>query len=253
MKSRTKSAQLETQEPNTQSNAFLQDLHPFNIANFGTNDAPTTAANLVPNAVSDSAASEIPHVVLQYYRYLGTTAIVPGHKKVSLKVVKDSQTLNTPAEGVVDSLIDHQTGLPQSELLPALLDAFFEYYGSIFCFLNRTQLDSLIARNEISSFLLCSIAALSSRFCSAEIFTPYFSPLIDGRDRKPWEFCLPFLRQAKRLLLPLISIPSCDLVAGLLFLALAEFGNNDEAGIWICVNAISETLTNSQVCGCSLV
>ena len=30
--------------------------------------------------------------------------------------------------------------------------------------------------------------------------------------------------------MPLLSIPSRDLVAGLLFLALAEFGDNNEAG-----------------------
>ncbi len=128
------------------------------------------------------------------------------------------------------SVIDPRTNLPRSELIPPLLDAFFEYYGSNSCFLNRAQLESLIRENEISVFLLCSIAALSSRFCSPDVFAPYLPQLPEGQERECWQNSLPFLSQAKRLLMPLLSIPSCDLVAGLLFLALAEFGDNNEAG-----------------------
>jgi hypothetical protein len=44
------------------------------------------------------------------------------------------------------------------------------------------------------------------------------------------------LNQAKILLIPLLSIPSRDLVAGLLFLALAEFGDNNEAGMKVAIH-----------------
>ena len=137
---------------------------------------------------------------------------------------------NNWTEEAETSVFDARNNLPRAELLPHLLDAFFEYYGSYFCFLNRRQLESLIKTDEISTFLLCSIAALSARFCNTDVFTPYFPPLPASQVREHWHYSLPFLNQAKTLLMPLLSIPSRDLVAGLLFLALAEFGDNNEAG-----------------------
>ena len=178
-----------------------------------------------------------PHSVLQYYRYLGSTALVPGYKKISLKIANESLDIDAearkflePPELIGVDVLDPRTNLPKAELVPYLLDAFFEYYGSNFCFLNRAQLETLICENQISGFLLCSIAALASRFCSSEVFATYFPQLPNGAERERWQYSLPFLNQAKKLLMPLLNIPSCDLVAGLLFLALAEFGDNNEAG-----------------------
>ena len=187
--------------------------------------------------ISCSPLSQTSHTVVQYYRYLGTTAIAPGYKKISLKVTNDSiGSDGRPIHGAGlsgqrdTSVLDPFTDLPLTELLPHLLDAFFEYYGSYFCFLNRSQVESLIERDEISTFLLCSIAALSARFCNPEVFTPYLASLPPLEAQEHWHYSLPFLNHAKTLLVPLLSIPSRDLVAGLLFLALAEFGDNNEAG-----------------------
>ena len=200
-------------------------------------DIEGLTANQGCEHASRSNSLETPYTVLQYYRYLGSTAIAPGYKKISLKIANDNLGANDAGRSLRDSLqqldasvFDASTGLPKSELLPHLLDAFFEYYGGMFCFLNRHQLECLIQTNEISSFLLSSIAALSARFCSPDIFAPYFPSLPNDQIRERWQYALPFLSQAKKLLMPLLSIPSCDLVAGLLFLALAEFGDNNEAG-----------------------
>ena len=184
-----------------------------------------------------SGVQQTPHNILQYYRYFGSTAIAPGYKKISLKIANEdfdhnrsSDKFHKILQDAARSVIDPRTSLPRSELLPPILDAFFEYYGSNFCFLNRAQLQTLIRENDISVFLLCSIAALSSRFCSPDIFLPYLSYRTDGAKNSCWQQSLPFLSHAKSLLMPLLSVPSCDLVAGLLFLALAEFGDNNEAG-----------------------
>lgn len=189
------------------------------------------------NSMSGSVVDTTPHTVLQYYRYLGSTAIAPGYKKISLKATNDGSEASGLSSGTPSTqlakdpdMFDPRSNLPRAELLPHLLDAFFEYYGGSFCFLNRQQLEKLISTNEISGFLLCSLAALSARFCSPQIFEPYF-PSTNGQIIDRWQYSLPFLIQAKKLLMPLLSIPSCDLVAGLLFLALAEFGDNNEAGI----------------------
>lgn len=196
----------------------------------------SASINSTDNSTSSPAINDAPHRVLQYYRYLGSTAIAPGYKKISLKAKNDDADGPDLSDSAPDSqktdnssLFESSTNHPRAELLPHLLDAFFEYYGGTFCFLNRQQLEKLISTNEISSFLLCSLAALSARFCSPHIFEPYFL-LMDGQDKDRWQYSLPFLIEAKKLLMPLLSIPSCDLVAGLLFLALAEFGDNNEAG-----------------------
>ena len=177
----------------------------------------------------------IPYTTLQYYRHLGSTAIAPGYKKISLKLRQDDHQPQSRKEigqrAPVLPLLDTTTGMPVSLLLPHLLDAFFEFYGDNFCFLNRWHLEDLARTGEASSFLICAMSALSSRFCEPTIFTPYFTEPEDGHERERWEFSLPFLDNAKRLLMPLLSIPSCDVCAGLLFIALAEFGDNNEAGM----------------------
>lgn len=196
-----------------------------------------TRRSQAQDTTSTPKLSQPEHTVVQYYRYLGPTAIAPGYKKISLKVANDNSSSNIQldlhddwAEQFGSSVFDPRNNLPWAELIPHLLDAFFEYYGSYFCFLNRCQLENLIKADEISTFLLCSIAALSARFCNPDVFTPYYPPLPASEVREHWNYSLPFLNRAKTLLIPLLSIPSRDLVAGLLFLALAEFGDNNEAG-----------------------
>ncbi len=195
---------------------------------------------------TDSLEEEAPHSTLHYYRHLGPTAIAPGHKKISLKVrqdvVRDAYsgsdwpsgdcgTFGTSSDTTCLPLFDGATSLPSKEILPHLLDRFFEYYGDNFCFLNHPYLSQLIERGEASSFLICSMSALSSRFCQPEMFTKYFMTKANGHERERWEFSLPFLERAKKLLMPLLSIPSCDVVAGMLLLAWVEFGDNNEAGM----------------------
>ena len=212
------------QDPQAQQETFLQSI-------------PVELHSEHPeNAMVCSPLSHTSHTVVQYYRYLGPTAIAPGYKKISLKVANESIgcddiSLSRAISAQRDvSVLDPLTNLPRAELLPHLLDAFFEYYGSYFCFLNRSQLENLIQRDEISTFLLCSIAALSARFCDPDIFAPYLASLPQVEAQEHWHYSLPFLNHAKTLLVPLLSIPSRDVVAGLLFLALAEFGDNNEAG-----------------------
>lgn len=212
-------------------------LQPCLLASSHSPDHNSSPFSAALEADPTPRTATIPYTVLQYHRYLGSTAIVPGYKKVSLKVADDhsgpDQQNGAPhsfRDQRCKDLFDDDTNLPAASLISHLLDAFFEYYGSNFCFLNRAQLEKLIHTKEISSFLLCSMGALSARFCNPGIFATYFAMLPDGRQRERWEYTLPFLVQAKKLLMPLLSIPSSDLVAGLLFLALAEFGNNNEAG-----------------------
>lgn len=189
----------------------------------------------------DSLASQLPYTTVYYHRHLGPTAIAPGHKKISLKARQDcggdknSPTSSTSSQRRHDGLLplfDATTDLPVKELQPSLLDKFYEYYADTYCFLSsRKQLESLIEQGKASAFLVCVISALSSRFCSSEIFSYYLPPTADGSSRQPWELASPFLEKAKALTMSALNLPSTDVVAGLLMLAWADFGDNNEAGM----------------------
>ena len=166
-----------------------------------------------------------------------------GHKAISLKVMSGSdgdtqrylepQNQGQTRNGLLP-LFDPTTGLPAKELLPHLLDCFYEYYADNYLFLlNRRHLETLIEQGKASIFLVCVMSALSSRFCSADTFKNYLSPKADGSERKAWEFSAPFLERAKILMISALDLPSPDVVGGLLMLAFVDFGNNNEAGMVI--------------------
>ena len=188
---------------------------------------------------SDSSASETPYTTVHYYRHLGPTAIAPGHKKISLKARRHHHDTASRHPSVSSSSRIHHggllplfdsTGLPVAALLPTLLDNFFRTYLDNMFFINRRHLDSLISSGEVSIFLICAMATLSSRFCPPEIFRDYLSPKADGSPRESWEYSIPFLQQTKSMLVAAIDLPSVDVVAGLLMLSYGDFGDNNEAG-----------------------
>ncbi|KAL8821163.1 MAG: hypothetical protein Q9223_000763 [Gallowayella weberi] len=207
----------------------------------------------------DSTQAQDGPTTIHYYRELGPTAIAPGYKQISVKIQQQQQphhgaatkypsqastkpsahvqtlpsVIEDPEAARIPPLFDHETSLPVEDVLAELLDAFFHYYADNFCFLNRSYLDQLLLHGESSTFLVCSMAALSSRFCSPKKFAKYFQPKDDGSLREGWELSSPFLERAKSLLIPLLGIPSCDVIAGMVLLSFAEFGNNSEAGMWM--------------------
>ena len=190
--------------------------------------------------------SDTPYKTVHYYRHHGPTAIAPGHKQVSVKARQDNDESQSrdqmiPVSNIPSSrqtstlsashpLFDDDSGLPQPAVLWQLLDIFFEYYGNFYCFLNKRYLIQRIKEGKPPVFLISVISALSARFCDPGMFSSYFSPLEDGVERDRWEFSAPFLERAKSLIVPTISLPTTDGVAGLLLLAFADFGDNNEAG-----------------------
>ena len=214
-------------------------------ANHGTSSSTDPAANTGTNGNpllgdrSDSSASETPYTTVHYYRHLGPTAIAPGHKKISLKARRHNNDGESRHPSMSSSSRNYQsgllplfdsTGLPVAALLSTLLDSFFRTYWDNMFFINRRHLDSLISSGEVSTFLICAMSTLASRFCPPEIFTDYLSPKADGSPRESWEYSIPFLRQTKSMLVAAIDLPSVDVVAGVLMLSYGDFGDNNEAG-----------------------
>ncbi len=194
---------------------------------------------------SDSPVSEPPYYTVQYYRHLGPTAIAPGHKQISLKARQDDidnpgnffQSNNSrpdPHMAITHDpnshlqLFDEATGLPSDLILPPLLDAFFEYYGDNYCFLNQTCLRQIIDHEKPPVFLVCTMCALSSRFCPES-----FSHFLPPAKREAWEYSAPFLERAKQMVVPSLSLPCLDSVAALLMMAFVDFGDNNESGLWM--------------------
>ena len=217
---------------------------------------------------SESIHGETPYTTVHYFRHLGPTAIAPGHKKISLKVRQDEQSpardsapptrskSNMQPPRPVDQngclpIFDDVTGLPVKEILPTLLDTYFEYYSDLYCFTNRRFLDALIDQGTPPVFLLCVMSALSSRFCESELFASYF-PTIDN-PREDWEYSAPFLERSKAMVMSAMSLPTPDVAAGLLMMAFADFGDNNEAGMSLTMTKIphkAHLIDYQQVYGC---
>lgn len=191
---------------------------------------------------------------LRYYRRFGPTAVIPGLRKLSVVVDPDHDkeeeaagefvdqqpgyhtsppTISTPSTGSSVSyrsrLFDKTGQKPHPDTVPDILRVFFETFGGHFPFLNAQILSGHVRSGEASSFLLNAIAALTVRFCALE------GPLVALKERYDLEWMrgAPFLAKAREQLVPLLSIPAPEVVAGLLVLAWAEFGDQNEAGLWM--------------------
>ena len=208
------------------------------------------SSEITDNSHSEQRRQTVPRprvIRLRYYRRFGPTAVVPGLRRLSV-VVDPSQDEAQGADvenqepdyspSVNDSspasaashqskLFDKSSGEPHPDIIPQILDTFFKHFGGHFPFLQPQIFGGHLRSGEASSFLLNAIAALTIRFCTFE------GPLASMKDKyeAPWRRGRPFLQKAKKQLVPLLSIPAPEVVAGLLILAWAEFGDNNEAGM----------------------
>ncbi|CAG9955529.1 unnamed protein product [Clonostachys rosea f. rosea IK726] len=187
---------------------------------------------------------------LRCYRRLGPTAAAPGVRRLFVAVQPypnlpagqgrdDSRTESSPGGlsistprstwSAYNNLFDSQAQRPHSLILPIILNVFFDHFGGHFPFLQKRVLNYHVRTGEASSFLLNAISALTARFC------PLDGPLAILKDRfkGKWRQGAPFLAKAKDQLASLLSIPASDVVAGLVIMAWVEFGDNNEAGMWM--------------------
>ncbi|KAF0321669.1 hypothetical protein GQ607_011182 [Colletotrichum asianum] len=188
---------------------------------------------------------------IRCYRRFGPTAISPGLRRLALVVnsgeedqfdtEKDTtcneNTRNPPRYTASSTssprggmqLFDDSGRQPHQRIIPQIFDIFFEHLGGHFPFLNRAVLETHVRSEVASSFLLNAIAALALRFC------PTDSPLVilEEKQNLPWRNGLPFLAKAKEQLVPLLSVPEPEIVAGLVLLSWSEFGEDNEAGLWM--------------------
>lgn len=205
--------------------AFSQDLQDF----FATLEQapPSSAVRFEQQPPPPPAPTEDVRLSYEYLRPYGPTAINPGLGRVKLSIRTKRPTLTTFRVPTELPLVDPSTQLPSPHVRPSLLDAFYRHFGSMFPFSQRSVIDSKVrdAPDGRTALLVNSMCALSARFCDhPDILASSDMPFCRGTQ---------FADTAKRLLTPLLEMPSPDTCASLLYLAYYGLGVNSEAAEWM--------------------
>ncbi|EEB95591.1 hypothetical protein MPER_05415 [Moniliophthora perniciosa FA553] len=178
---------------------------------------------------------ESQYLKVHYYRLSGCTAIHPGFNRIviHLKLRQNSSKVTSPdfngqmptpvtdqeSAGAIEDSRDEMEDIPDAAhpLDDQMLDAFFDNFGEHFPFLSMKRVEERVRMDTMSVFLAYAMCALAVRF------VPYSV-------RKPSQY----IGAAWKLALPLLRLPSTDVVAGLLLLSWAEFGEyNSESGLCV--------------------
>ena len=125
-----------------------------------------------------------------------------------------------PSDGV---FFDEDGLTPASHVLYPLLETFFEHFNCHFPFYRREPFIDSVRRGQVSALVLNSICGLAARF----------SPLQELQNYPHYLRGDPFTHKAKNLLVPLLNLPSYDVVASILMLVWLELANNHDVGVWM--------------------
>ncbi|ESK95418.1 pathway-specific nitrogen regulator [Moniliophthora roreri MCA 2997] len=166
---------------------------------------------------------------LYYYRFSGSTAIHPGINRISLKlqpcIPKSSASApmataqSKPGSPEPPDQMFDDSGLPLPSVYVPLLNTFFRTMSRHFPSISRKRMEERLETGTMSAFLLNCICAIGARFHPA------------GSD-SPSNACVPFITKAQELIIPLLHLPTTDVVTGLLLLAWANYGQNSDSGLW---------------------
>ncbi|WRT70729.1 uncharacterized protein IL334_007727 [Kwoniella shivajii] len=166
---------------------------------------------------------------LYYYRFSGSTAIHPGVNRISLKLQRRSaeSPLAAPQPGEADSPLSYATpsaelfdssGMPLPKVWKHLFSLFLKHCSQHFPSTSHQRMVERIETGTMSQFLACCICSLGARF--------------QGGKEDPTISAAPFIAKAQELIIPLLHLPTYDVVTGLLFLAWGNYGQNSESGLW---------------------
>ena len=112
---------------------------------------------------------------------------------------------------------------PSSEILFSLLDTFFEYYSCHFPFLSKDPFLILVREKKVPAILLNSICAMAALFSTLPIFQGQ-PAYIRGE---------VFSNKAKHLLVPLLNLPSYEVLESILMIAWMELATCHDVGLWM--------------------
>jgi hypothetical protein len=185
-------------------------------------------------------------VRIPFFRWFGPTGIAPGYKKymTEVKFASDAQeplspptsdatapgqpqryVQGTPRKVELETFFfDPEDNLtPARELLYPLLDTFFDYYGCHFPFHSRDGFVESVKEKKVSAILMNSMCAMAARFSRLSIFEGQLAYLRGE----------VFANKAKVLLVPLLNLPSYEVVESILMIAWMEMATCHDAGLWM--------------------
>ncbi|KAK7036707.1 hypothetical protein VNI00_011372 [Paramarasmius palmivorus] len=240
---------------------------PMNFSHFGNTAEKETAqiARALESNVAyiDGDPTRQEGLELYYYRFSGSTAIQyasfivleppvterhrtcsPGINRISLKLQPRIQKSNVSAPMATaqskpgspeppDQMFD-ESGLPLPSVYIPLLDTFFRTMSRHFPSISRKRMEERLETGTMSAFLLNCICAISARFHPSG-------------SNSPANACAPFITKAQELIIPLLHLPTTDVVTGLLLLAWANYGQNSDSGLNIPVWPLGWHLTSDYM------
>lgn len=121
------------------------------------------------------------------------------------------------------SLFEHDKITPRSEILLPLLDTFFDHFTCHFPFLSKDAVLNSVKSRKTSALLLNSMCALAARFSSVD----------ELQSIALYQRGEAFGNRARMLLVPLMNLPSHDIVASILMITWHELAVNHDVGVWM--------------------
>lgn len=222
----------------------VQYSTPVHIASSEIDQHPTKAPQPSTSQSDEyriSSALRIP-----FFRWFGPTGIAPGFKRIFVQIKDGSDNQHpqstsasgkSPDSNIPGSMLsppeikdldgtlfesdDNLT--PSSEILFPLLETFFEYYECHFPFYSRDPFTALVRDRKVPALLLNSMCAMAARFSALPIF----------QGKPAYVRGEVFANKAKHLLVPLLNLPSYDVVASILMIAWMEMATCHDVGIWM--------------------
>ncbi|GFZ47717.1 hypothetical protein JCM24511_05464 [Saitozyma sp. JCM 24511] len=175
-------------------------------------------------------------VRITWWRPHGPTAIVPGLKRVTIKV-RVGPNVDAPSQeplrlagqggtpkGRTEDLFDDR-GLPRSDILVHLIDLFAQHFECQYPALDRHSLLRSAQEGSGSVFLLSCVAGMAARFST---HTAIAKP-----DLRPHEYGNAFANRAKTHLASSLAVPSRETVSALTLLAVLGLSNDSESEMWM--------------------
>ncbi|KAH8808638.1 fungal-specific transcription factor domain-containing protein [Xylogone sp. PMI_703] len=205
-------------------------------------DAPQDSATPLSTADSineSKTLAQVRSIRIPFFRWFGPTGIAPGYKKMLFDVtrpVKEVAHIESISEFSAETriaasvqsppgspLFEEDGITPVAAILYPLLQTFFDNYGCHFPFYSRDSFVESVKLRKVSALVLNSICGLSAPFYplpQLESFAPYLRGHI-------------FAEKAKLLLVPLLNLPSYDVVASILMIVWLELASNHDVGVWM--------------------
>ncbi|UKZ56080.1 hypothetical protein TrVGV298_009908 [Trichoderma virens] len=209
-----------------------------------------------PSVTSDDLPSSptlrrsAPSRRIPYFRYFGSTAIVPGFKQMVVSVRDRRRSTggshsgaslqSTPSGAIasgsaVDSDIvredipsyDPNSSAPVHSLIIHLVTAFFIHVGCNYPFLSKEKFLRHVKDKRVEPILVDAVCAIAARFSDHHVLT-------GGNDKMPrTERGQVFAQRARQATVDTFPCPSVGAVQACLLMAYEGFGANQDSALWM--------------------